>query len=81
MGGVDSSVAMGWVSTGLSTSSVAEWTISSSLGGAGESSGVKSSLGGAGESSRVESSSLLKREQLVGENCMRVYVAYILLLQ
>ena len=59
---MDLSVAVGWAaSIGLSTSSVAEWTLSSSLGGAGESSVVESSLGGAGESSGVESSLLLKR--------------------
>ena len=39
MGGVGSSVTVGWGPTGSSSSSEAEWTLSSSLGGAGESSG------------------------------------------
>ena len=53
---VDSSVAVGGGPTGSSSSSVAEWKLSSSLGGAGE-------------SSLVEFSQLLKRELLVGEVC------------
>ena len=53
---VDSSVAVGGGPTGSSSSSVAEWKLSSSLGGAGE-------------SSVVESSQLLTRELLVGEVC------------
>ena len=40
---VDSSVAVGGGPTGSSSSSVAEWKLSSSLGGAGESSVVESS--------------------------------------
>ena len=39
---VDSSVAVGGGPTGSSSSSVAEWKLSSSLGGAGESSVVES---------------------------------------
>ena len=53
---VDSSVAVVGGPTGSSSSSVAEWKLSSSLGGAGESSVVESSL-------------LLTRELLVGEVC------------
>ena len=53
---VDSSVAVGGGPTGSSSSSVAEWKLSSSLGGAGESSVVESSL-------------LLMREFLLGEVC------------
>ena len=52
---VDSSVAVGGGPTGSSSSSVAEWKLSSSLGGAGEFSEVESSM--------------LKRELLVGEVC------------
>ena len=52
---VDSSVAVGGGPTGSSSSSVAEWKLSSSLGGAGESSVVESSL--------------LKRELLAREVC------------
>ena len=50
---VDSSVAVGGGLTGSSSSSVAEWKLSSSLGGAGESSVVES----------------LMRELLGGEVC------------
>ena len=53
---VDSSVAVGGGPTGSSSSSVAEWKLLSSLGGAGESSVVESSLS-------------LTRELLVGEVC------------
>ena len=53
---VGSSVAVGGGPTGSSSSSVAEWKLSSSLGGAGEFSVVESSL-------------LLTRELLVGEVC------------
>ena len=53
---VNSSVAVEDGPTGSSSSSMAEWKLSSSLGGAGE-------------SSVVESSQLLMREILVGEVC------------
>ena len=43
---MDSSVAVGGGSTGSSSSSVAEWKLSSSLGGAGESSVVVSCVSG-----------------------------------
>ena len=52
MGGMNSSVAVGGIPTGSSSSSVAEWKLSSSLGGVRV-------------CSRVESSLLLMRELLI----------------
>ena len=59
MGGVDSSLAVGWALTGSSSSSVAEWKLSLSWGRTGESSVVEYSL-------------LLLKEVLVGGDCVCV---------